>query len=1239
MPTPQDTPVQCSNCGLTFFTPAKDISSLSVGGDEAVPEGSLPNTRPFMNQPPGVNDDFDSTVGSDATQPDHETDSWWRNPYELGQIFKPSLAPTLSAINDQDIELRCPHCNFLNSISMKENDMIPTGKGDMDEAGATPDEIGSNAHSQTVGEFWRPFTDAMGGRDEYISKNKRWASIMKIAGEFGQGHLPEINMDEMNNAIDEIQHLSETDHPLGPTYSNTDPPLAPYKPNYKIATPYDMGDMDAADFEIIQVIPNGPHTVEKTIEGESTPLILQHENPEVLENAKDKLSTAKRNKVGGFLSGLLPAAITGIGAALTPETFGLSDVAAGAADAGLAADAASSIGSSASGGLMSGLLKGALKAAPYAAETNLLSGPVHGIEQGVGGMLGFGPDPAMSNPVTNNLQTLAAVNGDENAPKSDVKQMEIPLDGEIGQKFISILPKLLDYYFSEESGAEDPEIQGFVMLLNTNYPGIMNLEPSEEDLAEIESVNPKQKKGDEEEEPLDPSNDALNAIENDNLNPRKNVESSKKPMLTSIEANLRQADAWENEDFDKRLNDINNGQSFSPQYPPIEERSYGDPAILNQVPITNPLSDPNLAHFISAVDEQLALDEMLTPDEAIYNVAQYYGLPPDELKQIYDRSIALELSTLGPGAMANPDIARYYQAPDVMPDMGQLPPAPKLGANPPSNSWTFNDESVEEPTTVFYKRVETAPEIVDKKEINDIDNDHWQWAWWRGETEPGGSQSAYLTDLDPGTTFMDDKSQRENYYDMPSEDDVNLTREIAMNRHKKRQSSSPNAGLDAPWSGDEAGLSSYPNYIPQPQPRNFPTVNDKQNPEDQSWCAKCGSKFTGFVCPFCNFTPISGWGQQGQPTPGQLAQEQQTTELIKNQQNLNAMQSQQRMSSQGPHSIEQLRMVYQYLVENGRGDEAQNLINDPDAYANELARVQHRGLIPPAPEAAPMAPQVPPPMPQPGQQPMMPPPQTVQASYKDAADSIAPICPNCGSHTTGVASNKGDCRCHACGNSWNVAPLYKDDIKSMASLKMSKHAWQTKTGEPLEEGAKYEMYLGGLSVPEIITVDKITPENIVYSVEGPIRNRNIISSKDPSLNHISFVPLGNSLPNTAPDQPDRALHTDAESTMGTPFTGWPEETGMSIQSSTPSGLPTMDAFCMECDQPFKLAYDPQKEVHNPICASCRTMTKEAGKDYSLREQRALINEKGTARNLDALDLSQTHYIDDRDLEDELLFAL
>jgi hypothetical protein len=46
------------------------------------------------------------------------------------------------------------------------------------------------------------------------------------------------------------------------------------------------------------------------------------------------------------------------------------------------------------------------------------------------------------------------------------------------------------------------------------------------------------------------------------------------------------------------------------------------------------------------------------------------------------------------------------------------------------------------------------------------------------------------------------------------------------------------------------------------------------------------------------------------------------------------------------------------------------------------------------------------------------------------------------------------------------------------------------------------------------------------------------------------------------------------------------------------------------------------------------MAKLAGKDFSPREQREFIDEKGEARNLDKLDLADTHYVVD-DIDPEL----
>lgn len=1095
----------------------------------------------------------------------------------------------------------CPKCGVNLSevpepIAHLEEHLIPQ-PGSQDELGAGNDEVGGNSNMEgQIGEGWKPGTSAEGGRDEYASVKKKWSSKMKISEAFDQypveqltpqmlesakawindsiGDMPlDATEEEIINFIEqnfegglpgfikmeqEINQMTLPEDDPGqydinpysvggeayPSISENRPlsKLLDYQSNTKIATPYDMGDIDVADFEVTQVIPEGPHTIEIDRDGEDTPLVLQHDNPDVLDQAKDKLSATKTSQLQALLA--------------LPEMMGGGEAAAGLGSDGI------------SKSLMGGLTQGAISAG-----SNPVSGALFGSPSS------YESHIAEETPAEQEVDSEISDNGGDEG----ISEL-LPFDSELVQAFSKALPALLHFYNSEESGKDHPDIAGFIAVAEAQAPDLLSLSPSEDELKEIQEVL-----------------------------------TDNRP--TSIEASLRTA-----------------------MEPPAAEMSYGDPSKYQEIPLPDYINDPVYEGFIQLTDQLLATYPNLAPQAAVVDAAQKYNINPDVAQQVYDTSLAKDWQGIHRNYPDTPP--RGYEdliAPTFPSEVGQLPPSF-------SNSWTEEESgSFNSPLTIE-KWIGTGAEEIDPHEKDYNDTSTWQKSFLTGEAEGGGSFSPFPVDSEAGMNNMNDTPAPTEQHDNPAPNNPDIARQVAILRHRDRAL--------------QRGAS-YPEEVPAPVNTVFPSVNQLQNPDSQAICPHCGIKYDGgMTCPQCNQQNIGGFGQPPQQNPSQALEQQQNNQII--QKGMENRQQVAKVAGQGPHDIQQIAMVYQYLLESGRGDEASNLIEHPEQYAQELANVQRKGTLPGVDESE-LAPPMPAPMPQQGPQPQGPehPMQPPMTASRIAADSAAPRCPKCGSGTTRVESNEGDCYCHACHHRYNSKPLFKDEIRSTSAISP---VWETNAGMPLEEGRLYEMYSKESTVPDIVRIDQLSPGQIVYTMTGLYgqTHQGMATQEKAQSDGIMFASVDHStLPVTLPDKPAEPSHEDNP----TPFEGWPEQDTMSVQSVKKEAAPppaflyeqtdippgetlqqyqqgARDAVCMNCHRPMQVHGD-----ESPECAMCKqqaaqAMTpqyaaKTAGAQYTLAEQRDLINERGHARNLvpvsegGMMDLSNTHYIDD----DEFLFGM
>lgn len=244
------------------------------------------------------------------------------------------------------------------------------------------------------------------------------------------------------------------------------------------------------DFEVEQVIPPGPHT-EEVDYGDSTPLILQHDDPQLLDNAKEKLEA----KVAQWqaLLGLLGAG--GEGAA-----------AAGAGEAAGGAGMMGGMGNMGGSGLISGLVRGALGhgAAGGAPPAQEYPPPQPYPLSSIHSRLTAFDGPFDNHPSSDQELNERASGDPEDADPHEINdgshdhwQQDNDINDQGGTDSLTpedmkvledAAPALIHYFNSEESGQDDPAIQRLIELLERDHPGLLDQEPSDEELEILKNL-------------------------------------------------------------------------------------------------------------------------------------------------------------------------------------------------------------------------------------------------------------------------------------------------------------------------------------------------------------------------------------------------------------------------------------------------------------------------------------------------------------------------------------------------------------------------------------------------------------------------------------------------------------------------------------------------------------------------------------------------------------------------------
>lgn len=216
-----------------------------------------------------------------------------------------------------------------------------------------------------------------------------------------------------------------------------------------------------ADFEVEQVVPPGPHT-EEVDYGDSTPLILQHDDPQLLDNAKQKLEArvAGPEMLLPLIRAVGPSLLSGVVKGATGNSPGGATGGA-PAPTPLPLEALSSIHNS----LLSGF------DGPF---DNHPSSDANMTERADGD-----PDDVDPHEFNDSEDSLAK---DDTGGGTDAFTPEVMSALEDAE------PALIHYFNSEESGAHDPAISKLIEALERDHPGLLDQEPDPQALDALKNL-------------------------------------------------------------------------------------------------------------------------------------------------------------------------------------------------------------------------------------------------------------------------------------------------------------------------------------------------------------------------------------------------------------------------------------------------------------------------------------------------------------------------------------------------------------------------------------------------------------------------------------------------------------------------------------------------------------------------------------------------------------------------------
>ncbi len=322
-------------------------------------------------------------------------------------------------------------------------------------------------------------------------------------------------------------------------------------------------------------------------------------------------------------------------------------------------------------------------------------------------------------------------------------------------------------------------------------------------------------------------------------------------------------------------------------------------------------------------------------------------------------------------------------------------------------------------------------------------------------------------------------------------------------------------------------------------------------------------------------------------------------------------------------------------------------------------------------------------------------------THKQATpDSLSPRCPKCNSGTTGIASEDGAIQCHACGNVFD-APILKDPKISKMFLHQcpaghpfgSRHRTAsnlqcpecgsaldptTGLGEGVEERAFPQQdhpNPGAFTSedPAISPQQQTTPiQPQAGFVNGPSEKElGIWLGEDPAAKHLpgGQADQDNAFPNVSEGEANQTAFQQSwdqtfEKVKAGVYGDWQDLRRQAVQyiqeergPDSEDGISSSDInhtlFGLirsgeiqplqtgpeQIEEPGFLQHGISPEMDPEVEAEMRERdsNRTAGKKYTPMEQREFINESGTARNRDKLQLDGTHYAEVED-DDNFLFG-
>lgn len=296
----------------------------------------------------------------------------------------------------------------------------------------------------------------------------------------------------------------------------------------------------------------------------------------------------------------------------------------------------------------------------------------------------------------------------------------------------------------------------------------------------------------------------------------------------------------------------------------------------------------------------------------------------------------------------------------------------------------------------------------------------------------------------------------------------------------------------------------------------------------------------------------------------------------------------------------------------------------------------------------------------------------------DAVATGAPPCPACGGQGTpiGLVNGQMQYRCMNCGNNYSLGGTQgsgeiqnpaaagpaqlsgptpslvhgslssvDDEFGFFAPITADDHAkhnhggdWMDVQGAPLQAGHDYDLLAQDYAIPDKITVNAVYPDKISYTMHPSSTDASSLpyhaelTKQEFQTMSYQFVPsehADNIEPNDMGEHPVRPG----------------QDSGAQVDDlSTPSTVVSRTKYDPDGTYTGSFRGDPvadrswvMESGSSDVMVDPTLMAKFAGKDFSGQEQRAFIDEEGTARNLGDLQLEGTHYLD-TDVDDSFAFG-